>query len=594
MLTRSAALLFATLVGSTTLGKEAPAGPPPAPSKSVAASVADLDNADPAIRAVATKDLIADGPAVRPLLRRALPTARPEAADRIRFILMHVPWVFDSDPDMVKQAMVGYADADADYRRAVIDERFAGVESGTKGPLLRIVLQDTCSAVRWEAASVLAQLLDEPTDPISVQLDAQLTRHPKAEEAYPTPSDNAALLALAGYACRDRNPDQARRWMEQAVAVESAEPTATVGQMDFALRWLADEALTARQYSRLIQLVREQADRSICTTAALPEPVANLFAFHADFGPFPGVEQDLHNYVGYFWHPELIYAAGRWLQRQEHPLAAAAVNGFAFADGGFSLESHFAAGVFCLEHEWFDQADRELGTCLHLPGGQSFGVYYQLYRLASQRNDDLEAARSLETGLTKLSPENAQAFNGRPGKPAAWTPDDGWGQVHWHYLRAARDAHDSAGAESHLAKLLELDRDVHVLRRDPGMAADIVPALQDLKRDREADQIFADAYNALATEVAAAPGKAMPKNNLAWLCACSGRHLDEAVRLADEAVAQLPEDAACLDTQAEAYFRNGKLARAVEIESHAVRIKPTDLYMQKQLQKYQFAATPQH
>jgi tetratricopeptide (TPR) repeat protein len=168
--------------------------------------------------------------------------------------------------------------------------------------------------------------------------------------------------------------------------------------------------------------------------------------------------------------------------------------------------------------------------------------------------------------------------------------DLGAAEVEWHYLRAFRLAHDQPAMQKHLEKLLTMDQDQQVLQKDPGMAADIVPALQDLGRGEQADRIFDAAYQALLDKVTAAPADPMPKNNLAWLCACSGKKLDEAVKYADQAVALDPEDAACLDTQAEAYFRTGRAREALEIETRALEFKPDDLYMARQVERFRAAA----
>jgi tetratricopeptide (TPR) repeat protein len=163
-------------------------------------------------------------------------------------------------------------------------------------------------------------------------------------------------------------------------------------------------------------------------------------------------------------------------------------------------------------------------------------------------------------------------------------------QIQLHYVRAFRQAHDLNALKTHLEKFMQFNQTAQMLDRDPEQAADIVPALQDVGRNAEADEIFDAAYAAIRGKVNTAPTDPMPKNNLAWLCACSGKKLDEAVKYSNEAVALDPEDAACLDTQAEAFMRTGNAQRAVEIETHALQIKPEDVYMKKQLERFRAAA----
>jgi tetratricopeptide (TPR) repeat protein len=512
-------------------------------------------------------------------------------AARIDFILMHRQWYQETDADPIKQMFVHYGDVDPEIRRALIAEQLAYVQPPPKDALLRIVQYDTCPAVRWDAASILVRSIEDDTDPFIKQVEAAVSEHPNNRDEYPIPGQNAALLAVDGWLYHNTNPPRAADLMERALAIEDANPSAYAGQMDFIFDFLSDRALTRKDYARAAILLRDEADRWPWLPQALAEPVANLFALHADFGPFPGFADDVGNYRGYFARPQMIYVLGRWLDREHHPLLAGLTNTAALVAGGTTLQSHFETAVFLVQQHWNATAERELNLCLTLPGGQVFGVYYYLSRVASDRDDEFTAGVDMETAANKLA--GTGGFNGGDSKPGEIGPADYLAQAHWHYLRAARTAHDVEATREHLDKFLELDRQVHELLKDPGMAADIVPALQDLGRKPDADRIFADAYNALAAQIAAAPTEPMPKNNLAWLCACSGRHLDEAIRSATEAVAQIPDDPACMDTLAEAYFRAGNLAKALEIETRAVSLKPDDLYMERQMRKYQ-AAVEKH
>jgi len=65
------------------------------------------------------------------------------------------------------------------------------------------------------------------------------------------------------------------------------------------------------------------------------------------------------------------------------------------------------------------------------------------------------------------------------------------------------------------------------------------------------------------------------------------KRLAEAATLADQAVAAAPGNAAYLDTCAEAHFRLNDRARAVDLESKALKIKPGDSFMEGQLKRFQ-------
>jgi tetratricopeptide (TPR) repeat protein len=570
------------LMGAVSSAVASSAGPAISSDDRYLTLIKSLDDPDPSLRGLATQRLIDAGQPARPALSRAIATTDSEASGRIAYILLHTKWVSDTDPEIVKQAMLGYADADAESRRLKVD---AVQQAQAIDPLPRILLHDPCAAVRWEAAFFIAQILDSTNDPAPPQLNIAITGRTAGGDEYPSPAENAPLLALSGWALRLTNPARADELLNRAIAIEIDHPSAYNGQADFAFNWLIQRATTQKQYARVIELFRALADRSAWDDQNLPPAVSGLIAAQADFGPFPGFDDDLRNYRGYFTHPEMLYCVGRWMDRRHHPVLAGSIDAAALVIGAFSTDSHCITGSFLVERGWDTAAERELRLALILSGGTSINAYLQLSELANHRDDDLGAAKNLEAAVRMLA-NNNDFTRASDGRRVAWTQEDAWADVHWHYLRAARSTHDAAGTTLRLEKLLTLDHDAQVLQRDPGMAADIVPALQDLGRRDEADKIFNAAYDALTDKITKAPDDPMPRNNLAWLCAQSNRKLDQAVRLAGEAVALVPDDAACLDTQAEAYFREGQAAKAIEIETHALQVKPDDVYMQKQLKRF--------
>ena len=290
-----------------------------------------------------------------------------------------------------------------------------------------------------------------------------------------------------------------------------------------------------------------------------------------------GFYDNLCSYQEYFGHAEMMYVMGRIALRRGHPYLSTAINGVALAINGTSFDDHFEVADFLGEHEWNDAAERELHWCLYLAHGQSPIVYARLASVAERRDDDQAAAQYMEIALQQAKDQRL---------PFTADADQASAAVQWHYLRAARLANDQKSERAHLEKLLALDQDAQVLNKDPGMAADIVPALQDLGRINQADKIFDAAYHDLHEMVLNAPADAMAKNNLAWLCACSGKRLEEAATTAGQAVAAQPEDSACLDTLAETYARLGQPAKALELEQHALQNKPEDVYMRRQVQRF--------
>lgn len=84
----------------------------------------------------------------------------------------------------------------------------------------------------------------------------------------------------------------------------------------------------------------------------------------------------------------------------------------------------------------------------------------------------------------------------------------------------------------------------------------------------------------------ARPGDANTLNALAWECATRDLYLDDAVRAARRAVALDPQNANILDTLAEALYRNGHAAEAIEIESSAAAIDPSNDYLKRQIARF--------
>jgi tetratricopeptide (TPR) repeat protein len=80
-------------------------------------------------------------------------------------------------------------------------------------------------------------------------------------------------------------------------------------------------------------------------------------------------------------------------------------------------------------------------------------------------------------------------------------------------------------------------------------------------------------------------------NNLAWLLARSDVNLDEALKLATRAIELDPENAAFLDTAAEANFRAGNAPEAMRLEQLALEQNPDDGFMTRQLERFRSATT---
>jgi tetratricopeptide (TPR) repeat protein len=538
--------------------------------------ISQLSDPDPAVRTDARERLINQGEAPRPALRKALATADAQTHSEINRILLHIRWTGFGESDQVEKAFINYSEEDAETRCAQIDTCLVPLQTDGGTALLRILLADPSTAVRWEAAAALAPLLKQ-NDPLTRQAFDAASGVGLPRDAYLPADQNAPLLAIGGWSARFDEPDVAVAMMKKSMAIETEHPSAFRGQFDFAIEYLCSQATARKDYAQLGSLLREQAERTPWDPVGVPKPVVDLFAFQADFGPLPGLAGDLSTYEAYLGHPEMMYSVAHMLERSHHEASAAVCNTIALALGGTSAEGHCLTGDFLLKQGWIDIAERELLFSLSLSDGKLFYAYVALSDAAEQQDDDLAAAKYLERGLASVK---------NTGQMQLEEVENYRAQIERHYVRAYELQGDRAALRTHVDRFMQLNQTTQLLRQSPGVAADVIPGLQALGRNDQANQIFDEAYAAILAEVNSDPTDPEPKNNLAWLCACSGKKLDEAVKYSDEAVALVPDDAACLDTQADAYFRSGKIQRAIEIETHALAIKPGDMHMQRQLVRF--------
>jgi tetratricopeptide (TPR) repeat protein len=556
------------------------------------ALIHNLADADPAIRSVAVDRLQSLGESVRPALLDALDSPDPQIRAQAAVVLLHLPWSRPTDPADIRQKLANYGSLIAENRCDLVVELANLPDNAAVDALLRILRDDPSATVRWTAADELRAARDGFQPPMD-RLRALLTetKEPAEQRAM---WNNAPLLAAAGWAWREVDLNRADELLLRAVTLDAQHPAAMQGQIDFAYLWLIERATAAQHYVDALNLLRQQAARTAWDADNLPAPVAALFALHAEHGPFAGWVDDLRLYRGYLDRPEMLYVLARLAQRRAPPGISVAFNTIAFLSGGASEQRHYAVGCFLADQGWLAPAQRELRAALWLSRGNSVNIYFQLARVAAERNDDGSVARNLESALRQI-PESDQTMRRttRFGDEVAWSSADAWAEVHWHYLRAARAAHDLPAVQLHLEKLMELDKLGQILHKDPGLATDIVPALDDTGRHDDAAKCFDAAYQDLHATIAAHPDSAEAKNNLAWLCARCGRKLDEAVKWANEAMAAAPANAAYLDTAAEANFRNGNPAEAVRLESQALRLKPNDVFMTGQLRRFRDAARDQ-
>jgi tetratricopeptide (TPR) repeat protein len=211
---------------------------------------------------------------------------------------------------------------------------------------------------------------------------------------------------------------------------------------------------------------------------------------------------------------------------------------------------------------------------------------FLLSGLAARRGDDLAAAQRKEAAMQKINITSAfLRHSDALGRELVSNTDEIWSEIHWRYLRAARAKHDDAAVNAHLAELLRLGP------ADEEVAIDVVPVLRQQHRDEEAHQFFLPAYQRLQGKLTADPNNSHLMNDLAWLEAKCDERLDEALKLATAASGAAPGDAAILDTLAEVHYHLGHQADAVAAEEKALKIRPGDAFMTRQLARFKSGST---
>jgi tetratricopeptide (TPR) repeat protein len=540
-----------------------------------------LADADPDVRQSAAARLTDLGASVRPALMQAMESAAPEVRTRISQILLRRPWVGPNDAPDVQQGLTDYGQLDAEERcqRA---QMLADLPNGAgQDALIRILQYDPSTAVRWQSAQVLRMRLNDNVPPF-----ARLRNLPIDDQ-----TTNIPLLATVGWAWHDVDAKRTDKFLTRAVAADAAHPAAMNGQLDFAYAWLVRSAMDDRRYDDAAALLRQQSSRASWDADSIPQPIASLFALHAQIGPISGFSADLHLYRSYLSRPEVLYCLAHLAGREGLISLDPLLNLTAISAGGTSPARHLQVGIFLTDQGWLESAQRELHIALLLCDASStdqiVDIYFKLAQIAGELNDELATAQNLESALQHLAGTDYQLQRTTPmGDEIPWSVDDAWAEVHWHYLRAAQASNDKPALAAHLQKLLDLNKLGQVLHEDPGLASDVVPYLQQAGRTAEAENYFNSVYKDLSDELSAHPTDAEAMNNLAWLCARCNRRLTEAMKFADRAAAAEPDNSAYLDTDAECHFRAGDKADAIKLETRALQLTPNDTFMMGQLRRF--------
>ncbi len=577
-MTRTALLALLVAMGTALLIHPGPARGEV--DREVEQAIAQLGSEDPAQRRAAAERIAEIGLEARAALLKAVDSPDPAIAQAARSLLRTLPWHTPDDPPEVRQHLEMYAAASSDERRQIITHLSQLRSDSAAAALLRILSEEPSASLRW----LVVRIAIERPDLITLTALGNLEEKP----------GNAPLLAAMGWGWRQSDRPRAERLIRRALELEAQSPSEDYDAIYGPWRWLMNRTLARGEPEAAAELCRLVATRH---AALHPErdswALRELFSLHARIGPLASFQQDLQRFALRLRSPVDLYLVAAGLRQHGDALLAGPIEQAAFLQSACAPSQRLQNAWLLMQLNWIAPAERELLALLSEPSLEA-GVpepLHEAYRasaltslayLAGLAGHDALAARRWEQAIPALREFRDARIPGQAieGDATVHARE----QMLWRRLRVARAAGDAREADELVDELARLGvADADVLH-------ELIPELVARGREEDAQRLFEAAYQLFKVSLEQAPQEAEPMNNLAWLCARAGRRLDEALRLASRAVELEPDNAAYLDTLAEVHFARGEAARAVELEQQALRLRPGDPFMQRQLARFRAGA----
>jgi len=149
--------------------------------------------------------------------------------------------------------------------------------------------------------------------------------------------------------------------------------------------------------------------------------------------------------------------------------------------------------------------------------------------------------------------------------------------------------------------MLDEDRDAAVRRLErihdayatDGSLADVFfPSLRRVGLIKEHDVMFGKTWQKFRRVIRKYPAADNTRNTAAWMSSRAARKVKEGMADIQAALARRPDQAAYLDTMAEAYFAMGNRKDAVKWSSKAMMFKPDDTMIRRQHVRFLYAPLP--
>lgn len=166
----------------------------------------------------------------------------------------------------------------------------------------------------------------------------------------------------------------------------------------------------------------------------------------------------------------------------------------------------------------------------------------------------------------------------------------------WTLLRARIESEMARAlsrmGEDREAAIATLDRCHRMGVTDGSMADYFFPALRSVGLRQEHDRWFEETWASYVEVIARFPGSQNTRNTAAWTAARANRRLDEAEKLIGEALEEMPDQAAYLDTCGEIWFCRRNREKALEWSREALLHEPGERTLSRQFERFRTGEFP--
>jgi tetratricopeptide (TPR) repeat protein len=539
--------------------------------------IEELGSPDYAVRRRAEGMLVRLGVAAFDALMAAEDHVDVEIASQAAYLIQRVEidWVEDGDTEEVRRLMAGYEEADQDDRL----RRILGLGSlaGDQGilTLCRIARYEQSPILSKVAARTLLQLDGGANRSVAAAWTKDGSRMATVASALGSGSRpavewirNAILAVRDPQAAADRwrvladeeqrmlaeHPERSRGTLVVSLLGWRAALLKELGQRDQAVAVMLEMVELDREGTRSLEELLEWLAQ-VKDHRALDEVVARFSArIHGD--------------------AVLLYALAASRSLQGDVALAEQLAAEAFRLGGDSPEKHYDAADRLEQRGLVRWAEREYRQAIGAGPATSRVALWASNRLSlmlfdqSRQRDAAvvlkEAVEQIDRVLAErgLTPRSTGAGQQR-------VRDSLRARMEYYFAMHFAQQEQWPSCREHLERAIEfdpLDADVLIAMRQ-------IPNVDEEYREKT-ERLIEAAAERFRQDIRDDPTDAQAHNQLAWLIANTTGDFDEALRASQESLRLEPGLAGFLDTLAHCHHARGDHARAVEIQTRAVKLEP--------------------